>query len=66
MTSTDPASHRLLITVLTGIGVALGAAVGIMTSDVILGVIAGAGFIALATQMVKLWTNHPGPPESPH
>jgi ABC-2 type transport system permease protein len=66
MTSTDPTSHRLLITVLTGIGVALGVAIGVMTKDVILGVIAGAGFIAIATQMVRLWSNHPGPPVSHH
>jgi ABC-2 type transport system permease protein len=66
MTSTDPTSHRLLITVLTVIGVALGVAVGVMTKDVILGVIAGAGLIAIATQMVKLWSNHAGPPVSHH
>jgi ABC-2 family transporter protein/ABC transporter len=66
MTSTDLTSHRLLITVLTGIGVALGVAIGVMTKDVILGVIAGVGFIAIATQMVKLWSNHPGPPVSHH
>ena len=62
MTRTDLTSHRLLITILTGVGVALGIAVAVLTSDVILGVIAGAGFIAVATQMVKLWTGHPGPP----
>jgi ABC-2 type transport system permease protein len=64
MTRTDLTFHRLLITVLTGIGVVLGAAVGVLTSDVILGVIAGAGFIALAVQMVKLWTGRSGPPLS--
>ena len=66
MTRTDLTSHRSLITALTGIGVVLGVTVGVVTSDVILGVIAGAGFIAIATQMVKLWTNHAGPPASPH
>jgi arginine repressor len=65
MTRTDLTSHRLLITVLTGFGVAIGLVVAVLTSDVILGVIAGAGFIAIATQMVKLWSNHPGPPVSP-
>jgi ABC-2 type transport system permease protein len=62
MTATDRASHRLLITVLTGIGVALGAAVAVLTRDVIIGVAAGAGFIAVANVMVRLWTGHPGPP----
>jgi ABC-2 type transport system permease protein len=66
MTSTDLTSHRLLVTVLIGIGIALGVSVAVFTSDVILGVIAGAGFIAIAVQMVKLWTGHPGPPAVPH
>ena len=61
MATTDLASHRVLITVLTGIGIALGATVAVLTSDVILGVIAGAGFIAVAIQMAKLWAR-PGPP----
>lgn len=46
MTRTDLTSHRLLITVIVGIGVVLGVAVAVFTSDVILGVFAGAGFIA--------------------
>ena len=44
----------------------LGIAVAALTSDVIFGVIAGAGFIAVAIQMVKLWTGHPGPPAVRH
>ena len=66
MKKTDLTSHRLLITVLTGIGVTLGVAVAVLTSDVIMGVIAGAGFIAVATQIVNLWTRHPGPPVAHH
>jgi ABC-2 type transport system permease protein len=66
MTTTGPTSHRLLITVLTGIGIALGVTVAILTSDVIIGVIAGAGFIGIATMMVRLWTGHPGPPVAHH
>jgi len=62
MTRTDLSSHRLLITILTGAGIALGIAIAVLTSDVILGVIAGAGFIAVALQMARLWTGHPGPP----
>ena len=54
--------HRVLITVLTGIGVAVGVAVAVFTADVIIGVAAGAGFIAVANQMVRLWTRHAGPP----
>ena len=64
--TTDLTKHRLLITVLTGIGIALGTAVAVLTADVIIGVIAGAGFIAIATQMVNLWTRHSGPPVAHH
>jgi ABC-2 type transport system permease protein len=66
MRKADMTSHRLLITVLTGIGITLGIAAAMLTSDVILGVITGAGFIAIAIQMVKLWTHHPGPPVAHH
>jgi hypothetical protein len=48
--------------VLTGVGVALGIAVAVLASDVIIGVIAGAGFMGIAIQMVRLWTGHSGPP----
>ena len=66
MTQPDLTSHRLLITVLTGIGIALGVTVAVLTSDVIIGVIAGAGFIGITVQMVKLWTGHSGPPITHH
>ena len=62
MTGTDLTRRRTLITILTGAGVILGVAVAVFTHDVIVGVAAGAGFIAVATQMVKLWTRHAGPP----
>lgn len=62
MTTPDLTSHRLLVTVLTGIGVALGITVAVLTRDVIMGVIAGAVFIAVTTMMIRLWTGHSGPP----
>jgi ABC-2 type transport system permease protein len=62
MTRSDLARHRWLITILTGIGVVVGVAVAVFTADVIIGVAAGAGFIAVANQMVRLWTHHAGPP----
>jgi ABC-2 type transport system permease protein len=64
-TETDLRSHRMLMTVLIGTGAALGVTVGVFTGDVIAGVIAAAAFIAVATQMVKLWAGHPGPPAAP-
>ena len=66
MTKPDLTSHRLLITVLTGTAIALAIAVAALTSDVIIGVIAGAGFFAITVQMVKLWTGHSGPPAAHH
>jgi ABC-2 type transport system permease protein len=59
---TDLAGHRMLITVLTGAGVVLGVVVAVFTHDVIIGVTAGAGIIAIATQMARLWSRHTGPP----
>jgi hypothetical protein len=64
-TETDLRSHRMLMTVLIGTGAALGVTVGVFTGDVIAGVIAAVAFIAVATQMVKLWVGHPGPPAAP-
>ena len=65
MTGSDTARHRWLITVLTGTGVVVGVAVAVFTADVIIGVAAGAGLIAVANQMVRLWTRHTGPPVAP-
>jgi hypothetical protein len=62
MTRTDLTGHRVLSTVLTGIGLVLGMAVGVFTNYVIIGVGAGAGFIAMTAQMVRLWTRHTCPP----
>ena len=59
---TDLVGHRVMIAVLTGVGVVLGVAVAVFTHDVIIGVTAGAGFIAIATRMVRLWGRHAGPP----
>ena len=62
MTGPDTAGHRVLLTVLTGVGVVVGVAIAMFTADVIIGIAAGAGFIAVANQMVRLWTRHTGPP----
>jgi ABC-2 type transport system permease protein len=62
MTGSDLTRHRVLITILTGIGVVAGVAIAMFTADVIIGIAAGAGFIAIANQMVRLWTRHTGPP----
>jgi hypothetical protein len=41
---------------LTIAGVTLGVVVALLAHDVVLGVIAGASFIALAVSTLKLWT----------
>jgi hypothetical protein len=55
MRTHQPTRH-LVVNTLTGIGVALGIVVAFMTEDVILGVLAGALFIAIALSMSRLWT----------
>lgn len=62
MTGSDLTRHRWLITVLTGVGVVVGVTIAMLTADVIIGVASGAGFIAVANQMIRLWTRHTGPP----
>ena len=62
MAGSDLTRHRWLNTVLTGVGVVVGVAIAMLTADVIIGIAAGAGFIAVANQMVRLWTRHTGPP----
>jgi ABC-2 type transport system permease protein len=62
MTGSDLTRHRWLITILTGTGVVVGVAIAVFTADVIIGIAAGAGLIAVANQMVRLWTRHIGPP----
>jgi len=52
--------YRVTVTILMLAGFVLGVGVGAATSDVIVGVIAGAGFIALTVQAFKLWTGHGG------
>ena len=64
MAATAQNSQRAPLTILMLIGVVLGVVVGLVTSDVILGVIAGAGFIAITVQMLRLWTGHGGPTAS--
>jgi hypothetical protein len=44
-----------VVTTLTGTGVVIGVVVAMLTSDVILGVIAGASFIAITVGLVRLW-----------
>jgi hypothetical protein len=56
MTRTSQETSRVLVRTFFGIGLAIGLAVAMLADDVILGVIAGAAFIAVAGSAVKLWT----------
>lgn len=58
LTPTPPQTHRLLLTIIIGAGVALGVLVAVISRDVIIGVIAGSAVIVVATRIVKLWTGH--------
>jgi hypothetical protein len=55
MTGTAEGPGRALTGTLTGIGIVIGIVVAALTSDVIIGVIAGAGFIAVSVGLARLW-----------
>jgi hypothetical protein len=45
----------------TGIGLTVGVIVAVLASDVILGVVAGATFIAITVGLLRLWTGARSP-----
>ncbi len=55
MTGTGQRPSPVVVTTLSVIGVAIGVVVGMLTADVIEGVMAGALFIAIAVGLVRLW-----------
>jgi len=55
MTRIEQRPSSVVVTTLTVIGLVIGVVVAMLTSDVILGVIAGASFIAIAVGLVRLW-----------
>ena len=56
----------VVVTTLTGIGVVIGVLVAILNSDVILGVIAGASFIAFTVGLVLALGRRRNPAPTPH
>ena len=46
---------RTAVTIASSVGVLIGVVVAVATSDVILGVIAGASFIAIIVGLLRLW-----------
>jgi heme O synthase-like polyprenyltransferase len=61
-----PTSHRTLAAVLAVAGVVIGVAVAVIANDVIIGVTAGAVFVAIATRISGPRSRHGGPPVSHH
>ena len=56
MTSPEQAPRRTTVGALSGVGILIGVLVAVLSSDVILGVIAGASFIAVTVGLLRLWT----------
>lgn len=56
MKQTAAKPNRVLVPTLTGTGLVIGVIVAVIATDVILGVIAGASFIAITVGLVRLWT----------
>lgn len=61
----DKGPSRAVVGTLTGVGLAIGVVVAVLASDVILGVTAGAAFIAITVGLARLWTGS-GSPEQRH
>ncbi|WP_406054733.1 hypothetical protein [Kribbella sp. NBC_00889] len=64
MSRTDQGPSKTATTALTAIGVVTGVVVAVLASDVILGVIIGSAFIAIAVGLLRLWAG--GTPRSHH
>ncbi len=55
MTGTGQKPSPVVVTALSGMGIAIGVVVAMLTADVIQGVMAGALFIAITVGLVRLW-----------
>jgi hypothetical protein len=62
---TEQALSRHTTAIATAFGTLIGVVVAVLTSDVILGVIAGASFIAITAGLWRLWTGG-GDPRTRH
>ena len=65
MTRQEQETSRAAFVVVWTLGVLIGVVVGLATSDVILGVIAGASFVALSVGLRQLWTGGTPKPRHP-
>lgn len=62
----DQGLGRVVVGALTGIGLAMGVVVAVLASDVILGVTAGAAFVAITVGLARLWTGSGSPGRRNH
>jgi hypothetical protein len=62
----DQGLGRVVVGALTGIGLAIGVVVAVLASDVILGVTAGAAFVAITVGLARLWTGSGSPGRRNH
>jgi hypothetical protein len=65
MMKTARAPSHQTTAIATAFGILIGVVVAVLTSDVILGVIAGASFIAITAGLWRLWTGG-GDPRARH
>jgi hypothetical protein len=65
MTRTEQAPSPVMVGALAGIGMVIGVIVAVLTSDVILGVIAGSIFIAITAGLARLWAGGTRRPRHP-
>jgi hypothetical protein len=56
MNETHPGPSRGAVAAVWAVAAVIGVVVGLLTSDVILGVIAGAPCVAIGTGLLRLWT----------
>jgi hypothetical protein len=61
MTRTDQGPSRVVVATITSVGVTIGIVVAVLTTDVILGAIAGSALIAITVGLVRLWTGGGSP-----
>lgn len=66
MKTMDQGPGRVVVGTLTGIGLAIGVVVAVLASDVILGVTAGAAFVAITVGLARLWTGGESPARRHH
>jgi hypothetical protein len=61
MIRTAQGPSHVVLAAITSVGVTIGIVVAVLTSDVVLGVIAGSALIAISIGLIRLWTGGGSP-----